>query len=1109
MDLNRKNNGSVWDRVAQWMVVGTLFVAPLSVAPAVGLADDVNEQAMAAYADAANFQTNGAIPLAIEAWQKYLKEFPNEPLVSKASHYLGVCYMQQAEPDYDAATKAFERAVADPKSDLREESLVNLGWCHFAAAGDAEARDANRLKAALAAFKTLIKEKPTSKYIDRALFYGGEAAYSLGDGKEAVALYDRLLALDANKASPLRCDTLYARGIALEDMKQYDQAMVSYRQLLESCKGGPLAIDAKIRLGDASILQQKYDDAIKWFGEVITEDANERAYALLRQAFAMVQVNRAADAAAAYERLVTEFPNSPYASVATLASAQTIYRAGDLDEAVRRFGRVLKQNDRAAATEAAHWIATIALRKGKPDVAIKVAKQQLDAGTEGAYATTLKMDLAEATMLMPDKTAEAMGLFHALYTQSPESPEASRALYNAAFAAMQLGQHDQATKWASEFATKFPKDSLIPDVRYIIAESKLMTGASEAAANDYLQLVNDPISKDKMQRPLWVMRGATALSLAGKADQAIDLLEKNRSGFAPGQQAEAAFMSGTLHLTAGRGPAAVKAFEQTLALDANWPRADDATLQLGQAHLIAGNEAKAAESWTTVIKRFPQSVRSDQARYRLAQASARAGDHPTAVKRFEELLASGLDPSLRPFALYGRSWNLMRSDQAGEALKSLEQLAQNHADHPLAGDARLARGMCLRALGKPDEATKQLESFLADDPQGINRGHALYELALIDQSQKRPAQAAQRLDQLIKAVPNYPNLEKVLYEWAWSLKESGQDDQAELRFKELIQRYPNDPLVAEAHYFVAQRLYDKQSWGAAADEYGKALQRASDKELRERAIYRQGWARYRADQFKQATETFAEQVKQFPQGKFFADGLLMVGEGYFKLAQFEPAIKAYETARQRIHAKDESEKNVVEPEDRQIRELVFLHGGQSYAQLKRWDEAIAWYSELKNRFPSSIYLPQAQYESAYALQQSGKDQEALVGYEQVAGQQRSELGARARFMMGEIYFGKSDFAKAIPEFQRVMYGYGAEQASAEIKNWQAKSGFEAGRCAELMMQGVRTDDARTKSATIAAQFFNYVIQKHPTHELAPKSQERLEVLKKMGFDTSVKPSESP
>jgi cellulose synthase operon protein C len=1090
------------------LVILTIAIGGMA-SPTASFAADENEKAMAAYADAANFQTNGAIPLAIEAWQKYLKDFPEDTLVSKAAHYLGVCYMQQAEPDYVAAIEAFGRAVKDPKSELREESLVNLGWCQFAAAGEGERRDPARLKAALDTFKTLIKEKPASKYADRALFYGGESAYGLGNAKEAVSFYDRLLAMDLGKESSLRCDALYARGIALEDLKRYDDAAGSYRQLLEACKDGQLATDARIRLGDSSILQKKHDDAIRWFGEVIAGDSPERPYALLRQAFAMVQADNPAEAAAVYERLVTEFPDSPYASAATLASAQTIYRAGDLDQAATRFERVLKLSDRAAATEAAHWLALISLRKGKPDAAIDVAKKQLDAGAEGAYAVPLRMDLAEATMLMPGQTAAAMDLFRSIYVDAADSPEASRALYNAAFAAMQLGRHEQSIAWAGEFIKKYPSDPLIADVKYISAESKLMSGSPADAADEYLKLITDGASKDKIQRPLWVMRGAVALSMAGKAEQAISLLEKDQAGFTPVQQGEAAFMVGTMHLSGGRGGDAVKAFERAVKLGGDWSRSDEANLQLGQAHLIAGDEAKAAAVWEGVIQRFPQSPRSDQARYRLGQAAARANRHAAAVTRYDEVLASGLDPSLKPLALYGKGWNLMRDEKPGDALAALDRLIAEHPEHPLAADARLARGMCLRVLGKSQEAVGQLESFLADDPQGINRGHALYELALIDQAEKRAAKAAERLQQLVAEVPNYPGMEKVIYEWAWSLKESGQDDAAEVRFKELIEKYPNDPMSAEGHYYLGQRLYAKEQWGAATASYAAAAKVATDPLLKERSLYRQGWAFYKAGQFRESTETFTDLLNQFPAGKFLPDALLMAGEGHFKLGQFDQALAAYEKARQRIIEQNETESNITELSDRQIREIVFLHGGQSLSQLKRWDEGIAWFRELKERFPNSVYLPQTDYELGYALQQSGKDDEALAVYEQVAESRRTEIGARARFMIGEIYFGRKDFAKAIPEFQRVMYGYGAEKASDPIKNWQAKSGYEAGRCAELMMQAVRPGDAKNKSAEIAAQFFNYVVQKHPKHELAPKSQERLEVLKRMGFDTSVKAETKP
>ncbi len=1105
--LLRSGVGCLRLTCAVWMLLAGSLIA---VTPSAGQEATENEQAMAAYADAANFQTNGAIELAIEAWKKYLETYPNEPLVAKAWHYLGVCYMQQAQPDYILAAQAFAQAVKDPQSELREESLVNLGWCQFAAAGQQEQPDEPRLKEALAAFKTLIKEKPNSKYLDRALFYAGESAYALGQPREAVAYYDKLLGLEASKESPLRCDTFYARGIALEDLQRYDDAMASYRQLLEGCQDDRLIIDARIRMGDASITYNRFDEAIAQFTEVAKVDGPDRPYALLRQAFALVQANRAGEAATVYERLVQDFPDSPYAAAAVLASAQAAYRAGDLAAAAKRFERVLGQNDPAAATEAAHWLAMISLRNGDPAAAAAIAQRQIDAGPVGPYAATLRMDLAEATMLLPGKTAAAMELFRSLYTSNPQAPEAPRALYNAAFAAMQLGQYDQAVKWAGEFQSQFKSDPLLADVQYISAESQLMSGAAGEAAEVYLRLLDEPSSADKMQRPLWVLRAATALSVAGQHEAAIKLLEKNRSGMAdPNQQAEASFLIGTIHLGQGRGEAAIQPLQQALAAAPNWPRADEANLQLGQAYLLTGDTGKAAEVWDGIVKRSANSPRGDQALYRLAQLSAREGKHQQAAAQFERLLQSGRDPLLTPFALYGRGWNLMRADQPAEALAALDRLIDEHAEHPIANDAKLARGMCLRALDQLDAAAEVLLAYLAGEPQGASLGHALYELALIDQDQDRPAEAAKRLEQLVAAVPNYPLMEKVLYEWAWSLKESGQEDAAQQRFQQLIDQYPQDPLTAEAYYFIGQRHYGQEAWETAAEHYAAAAAAATAAELREKSLYRQGWSYYQAADYERAVEVFAAQAKEFSEGQFLPDALLMIGESYFRQSQYEPAAEAYRVARERIVKQNETQQQFTSVADRQIRELVFLHGGQSLVQLKEYEAAKGWFEELEQRFPESQYLPQARYETAFALQQSGQDDEALKLYEQVAAEQRNELGARSRFMMGEIYFGRRDLAKAIPEFQRVMYGYGAERAPEAVRNWQAKSGYEAGRCAELMIEQASTPDRRQKSTEIAMQFFQYVVDKHPKHELAAMGQERLEALKRQPAGASKPANQNP
>jgi len=235
-------------------------------------------------------------------------------------------------------------------------------------------------------------------------------------------------------------------------------------------------------------------------------------------------------------------------------------------------------------------------------------------------------------------------------------------------------------------------------------------------------------------------------------------------------------------------------------------------------------------------------------------------------------------------------------------------------------------------------------------------------------------------------------------------------------------------------------------------------------------------------------------LAEHPNGAFAFDAQMMIGESRFKKREFKSALAAYDKARQWVRSRNESSKSVRDSAERQIRELALLHGGQSAAQLKQWDQAIQWYDELRERFPTTAYLPQVFYETGFAYQQKGDSKNGLRFFEEVADNYRNELAARARFMMGEIHFANKDFDQAIPEFQRVMYGFGAEKAPNRIKNWQAKSGFEAGRCSELLMSAAATNAAKNKSATLAKDFYRYVMEKHPRHELAANARQRLEAL---------------
>ncbi|MCO8120304.1 tetratricopeptide repeat protein [Stieleria sp. TO1_6] len=1075
-------------------------VVSLTVSPNQRVAAaESTEESIALYADAANFQTSGALGLAIESWNKFLQTYPDDDLASKAAHYLGVCYMQQEKPDYVAAAKAFSVALTDKEYELREESLANQGWCYYASAGDGPQRDAEKLKQTIATFDLLRKENPKSDYIDRAYFYSGEAAYGLGRREEAVDLYDRFLALPAAKDSPLRCDALYARGIAQEELKQSDKAVASFKQLLSDCPDGQLAVDVQLRLGDLMIMQRQFPAAVEAFEKAIASSKQDadKSYAIFRQAYALVQDEKPAQAGALYDRLQNEFPDSPYAANATLASGQSFYRGGQTEQAAERFEKVLTQNNAAAATEAAHWLARIRLAAQDAPGAISVARQQIKSGAEGDFAVDLRVDLAEALAMNPDTTGESIQIAEQVFRDAPDDPLAPRALYNAAFSALQLNQFDQANGLASEFLAAFPNDALAADVRFIIAESDLLMGKTDLAIKHYKQLL-EQAPADNLQRPLWVLRTAVAMNSGKAFADTIKLLRSEQAGFKlPAQQAEAEFLIGQAQLLSAQPADAAKAFAAAAKADPQWSRAGESLLLQGTALLSAGDSAQAKQTWSQLVERESDSAMADQARYKLAQLASNSGDHPAAIKLYDQIIAADRDTGLIPYAIYGLGWSQMQQGDHQQAVETLGKIVTDLPNHPLTDDALLARGISNRSVGDLDAAKSDLTKYLELKPTGNNLGHALYELALVDQKQDRHDQVVARLNELVQKVPDYPAMDKVLYELGWSLRESGDDPKAAEQFVKLLKQFPDTPLAAEAAYFVGQQEYSAGEWAEAADHFRIAADQTTDDAMGEKALYRLGWSLYKDGKLDQAKQAFEQQASKHPSGKLAIDAVMMAGECLFKKGQYEPALAAYVAGREKIQLADDNADTVRDPAERQVRELILLHGGQSAAQLKQWDDAIGWYDELKQRFPATAYLPQVFYETGFAYQQKNDLPQALKYFGQVAEQyRRSEVGARARFMMGEIHFGEKQFDQAIPEFQRVMYGFGGEQAADEIKNWQAKSGFEAGRCSELLMQSARTPEAKSSALKFATQFYQYVVGKHPGHDLAKKSAERLEALQR-------------
>jgi TolA-binding protein len=164
--------------------------------------------------------------------------------------------------------------------------------------------------------------------------------------------------------------------------------------------------------------------------------------------------------------------------------------------------------------------------------------------------------------------------------------------------------------------------------------------------------------------------------------------------------------------------------------------------------------------------------------------------------------------------------------------------------------------------------------------------------------------------------------------------------------------------------------------------------------------------------------------------------------------------------------------------------LTLLHAAQAADQLKKYEVALPLLARLEKEMPDSPHLLDATFEQAWALQQSGgKADDALKLYTAVADKTESVIGARARFMIGEVYFEQGNHKEAIRNYFKVAYGYGDTQSPEAYHLWQASALLEAGRCFEVL-----------KSVEQAKKMYNELLSRYPNSDKIAEAKKRLQAL---------------
>ena len=1014
-------------------------------------------EAIRQYRSAVAFQNKETFDLAAEEWQAFLDKHPQDPLAGKARHYLGVCLLQLKQPA--EAAQAFEKVLSDdPTFELAPAAWFYQGLAYYQLG---QAGQPEGMPKAVAAFTHLIDAHPEAKQVPQALLYRGEALYTQKKLAEAAQSYRKLVKDFPD--NPLQQEAMYVLGVALQEVGDFAEAAAIYERYLKAYPAAPLAMEVTMRLGESLQAAGKLEKAGPYLERAARAEGFVFAdHALNKLAQWETQRKDFAKAAETYLELRKKFPQSNYASAAQGAAANCLYLAKDYDQAMPIFSELLRQGG-SGAPEAAHWLAKIHLEKGEAELALAAAEKGLQTAAGKPYQVELLLDKADAVYEMPDRRVQAATMYEEIAKKFSKDALAPQALYLAAFTSLQTQQYAEADRLTGDFVKQYEKSDLLPAVLYVAAESSLLAKHYDKADKLYESLLRKHAKHT--DAPNWRIRRAYAALLNGEFQRVMEQLGSADDSMTPQLQREAQYLMGSAQIELKHYDAALDALQKADGDDVKPIRRAEILAAMARALKAKGDAAAAAQATRKILALAVEAPVKHRARLRLAEFAQTSGNQVEALQEYRQLLAEkDVEPEVRGPALLGAGWCAAGIGELDSAEKLLGELLDSKLSTGMAVKGYFARA-ALRQKSKDFKgAIEDLDHWNELAGKEANKSDADYLRGLCLTGLGKHEDAARVFASLLEADPGYGGGDKVLYEQAWAYKSAGQAPRAVELFARLVDQKSKSELAGESALHVGESHYDEGKYPEALSWYGKVLEANAEDAHKERALHKMAWTHYQLKDYAAAAKAFEEQVRRFPQSSWSADGRFMQAESHFANQDYSSALPVYETLLKDLPKREDFAAQAV------------LHAAQCLEQTKQWSQALQAMDRHKELLATSPWADASDYERAWCLQNLGKSDEALKGFQSLGEKSDSEIGARSHFMAGEILFEKKDHREAVRHYFKAAYGYGYPQ-------WQAESLFEAGRCFEVL-----------KNLDQARKCYKELVEKFPNHEKATNASERLRTL---------------
>ncbi|MGA7839152.1 MAG: tetratricopeptide repeat protein [Ignavibacteriaceae bacterium] len=809
----------------------------------------------------------------------------------------------------------------------------------------------------------LLDEYPESEYDGSALYWIGESFSKEKRFNDAISFLKQ--AINSPKNNKFVDYSIYTLANTYEKVGDYKNAVKYYDQLLSFHRDSKLVTAAQIRIGISYFKLKDYQSSIVELNNPMVTSLPDDQYAesLYLLANSYYRVSDYTNAEKTYQTVINDFPGSPVIREVKYGLAWSYFQQKKYDKSYNLFNSISEGRD-SIAIKSFYWKAESKRYAGQEADAFNIYKEFLlkFPNSDLSYGIQYQLGLG----YFNDKKYNLSLKFLTTALQASDQDIKAKALTLIAEMNLEMKNYDSAIE-------KFRVVLNLNDISENLKKRALL-GLGSASfysqkyddAISYLVKLNDEDPDFETAKTNFFL----AESYFSNSNYNGALKFYNRvSGDDKELNAEALYGRAYCYYNLGDYQNAADKFSNFLKNYPNNSRSVDSRLRLADSYYGMKNYSSSSRVFKDLLSFDKSSLKNPDTYYQYAQTLYKSGETREAISEFNNLQRKFPRSNYADKSLYIIGWIYFQQNNFDQAIRSYENVLEKYPNSNLGPTIYYSIGDCYFNQGKYDSAIVSYQTVLVDYPTSSHVFDAVNGIQYSYIAKNEPEKAIDLIDQFVQQNPGLKFADQIYFKKGGIYYGLHEYEKSEESYKDFITKFPESKQIPDAYYWI-----------------GKS---AENLKQNDEAIF-----------------NFNRIFENYPTSEFAGASVIEMGNIYNELKRYDEGIQILDRALDKLSG------------SQRLPEIEFLKG-VTYSNKNDVTNAYDTFNQVLTNYPSSIFADKAKFELGLIELAAKRYENATQYFQDLANKRTDDLGAKAQYYLGEVYFDQDKITDAISAFVRV------------------------------------------------------------------------------------------